>query len=260
MDFESLPTDVVLKHADVALLVVARGERVHFHLLHYDNGWEERIVVEGVRPEVNFSLVDHHSSLLVVEGFLVLNHLRVTLTDDGDDEVHEDHEQEEDRNQPDKEREYHYNCDDEVHEDHEQEEDRNQPDKEREYHYNLTMPVLTIVNDVKAHVRIDYREVSHGTPEHIDEVREQLRGSTILLDVHFDDVEALGKSQAENKEEDHEVSHLLDHCDEHGHEEVQLPEYSQQVHYFHQAEHYRQREQDPHPVGDLFHLQVQDRR
>ena len=60
-----------------------------------DEHWRKVLgVVKLILSELHFSFVEHHQPLLVVVSLFVLNHTAISVRDNCDDEVHEDHKQE----------------------------------------------------------------------------------------------------------------------------------------------------------------------
>ena len=73
---------------------------VLFQLPNDDNLGEELVVVKVLLGKLDLSLVEHHQALLVVMGLFELKNFVEGVTNHSDDEVHEDHEQEHDSDNP----------------------------------------------------------------------------------------------------------------------------------------------------------------
>jgi len=184
---------------------------------------------------VDFSLVDHHGSLLVVECLLALDYLRVRLTD---------------------------NCDNEVHEYHKQEEDAADIQQECKEHDFLRVEVehFTIISqlsNIEPHCRVDQAEISHRQPQHRDQMSEESRYSSIRFDVDLNYMEGLCEGEQEDGEQDHEIVDFLDDCDEHSDQEVQLPEDPDQIDDLHQGKQDTEAEHHLHGLGRGFFLEVE---
>lgn len=65
-------------------------------LSYYKDIWEVSFVLKLLLVEVDLSFVDHHDSLLVVMGIFVFDNSVIGITDNCNDEVHENHEKIED--------------------------------------------------------------------------------------------------------------------------------------------------------------------
>jgi hypothetical protein len=73
---------------------------VLFQLPNNDDLGEELVVVEVLLGKLDLSLVEHHQALLVVMGLFVLKNFVEGVTNHSYDEVHEDHEQEHNSDDP----------------------------------------------------------------------------------------------------------------------------------------------------------------
>jgi len=80
---------------------------IAFLLPHDQDVWEVHFVLEVLLVKVDLPLVDKLSLLAVVMGSGVVCDLLVGVTDDGDDEVHQDHEKTENTHQEQQVREHH---------------------------------------------------------------------------------------------------------------------------------------------------------
>lgn len=77
-------------------------------LLHFPNNqycWKLLRIFKTCLTKLYLSFIYHHDPLLVVIGHLELNDFVVRIADNCNDEVHEDHEEEEDAHHPDEESE-----------------------------------------------------------------------------------------------------------------------------------------------------------
>ena len=125
-------------------------------------------------------LIDHKSPLQVVVRYLEFQNLAKRITDDGNDEVHENHEQEE---------------------------NREQPYKPRKLHDRLAVAVLLrfivrihIDQQIKSKVHVDHREIAHSAPEDREYVRQQLVHSAVGRDVYAHEMEADRECQQVHRE------------------------------------------------------------
>mmetsp|Transcript_42439 Transcript_42439/g.65114 ORF Transcript_42439/g.65114 Transcript_42439/m.65114 type:complete len:389 (-) Transcript_42439:2358-3524(-) len=222
--------DVVLDSYAEALPGALNSIQISLDPSHHHNRGEVAGIVQVLLCKVTFSFVDHGRSLLVVEGFLVLDDFGVGLGDDRDQEVHE-------------------NDEDEEH--------GHDEDATRIQHYQAREPVLGVsfnfwvIDYVETVEQRNDGEVPHGTTQHRDSVGQHWRRPSVVRDVHLNYLEALSESHDEDSEQNHKEEDFIDNGHQHGDEEVQLPEHPDQVDDLGQRHRHTHRDKDASSVGYL---------
>ena len=161
---------IVLEYSHHALpiIILERHSIIVLLLPDNENVWEFPLVFKLLLVEMHLPLVDHHYSLLVVVRVLVFDNYVVGITD---------------------------NCNDEVHENHEKVEHGYDEQEPCEVHDQWAVDVVAVfVNDVEGCIAAEKVVVAHRATEDHDEVREDAWESTVRIDVNSDDVVALCES------------------------------------------------------------------
>lgn len=144
---------------------------------------------------MNLSLVDHIGALLVVMGNLELDDVGVSLADDSDQKVREDHRHDE---------------------------EANDPEEPREHHQSEGPAVGVSVGylQVQTLEDVEHRELTHRATKCVHDVAKQRRRPSIWRRVDVADVITLREDESKYDEHQHQIQDLLHHINEHDDQEV----------------------------------------